>query len=59
MQESLKSHNPRFAELVGLKIVFGRQTDISEDSVRGPGSKGTSLFEAVGVAVVGMAGPGD
>ena len=31
MQESLKSPNPGFAHLVGLKMVFGRQTDISGD----------------------------
>ena len=32
-QESWKNPPPRFARLAGLKIVFGRQTDISEDPV--------------------------
>ena len=39
----MKSPNPGFADLVGLKMVFGLQIDISEDSGEGPGFKQTSF----------------
>ena len=43
MSEFLKSPNPGFADLVGLKMVFGLQMDISEDSGEDPGFKHTSF----------------
>ena len=53
MQESLKSPNPGFADLVGLKMVFGRQMDIYRDPVV---KKITNILTLQGAPSWGQAG---